>query len=395
MGTYIPAARLMLGLLLLAFSACAPAAAPQPTAAPAKPAAASAPAATAKPAESKPTAAPTAASKPTEKPAAKPAFDEKAIADFYKGKTVRIIVGAAPGGGYDLYARALARTMSKYVPGNPTIIVENNAGAGGIVAANQVYASLPKDGTVIAHYPGNILKQQLFGASGVEFDANKFQYLGAAVPNTTILVVSKRSGFTSAAQAIGPNAREMILGAVAPGTGSYDGATLYRGVLGAKIKLVPGYQGTAPIGLAIEAGEVDGYFNAWTSVKSSNAEQIKGGDWLILLQIVDKPHQDLPRVPTAASLATTEEQRQTLRFGTVIPDQSARPFVVAPEVPTDRVAMLREAFVKTMADKDFLADAEKAKLDIEPVSGQELQRLIGEYLSMPADWKTKLQKIME
>lgn len=375
-------------LVLLALSACAPAPPPTPTTAPAKPAPTAAQPAPTEKSAAKPTEKP--AAKPTEKPAAK--TDQ--IAEFYRGKTVRVIVGSNPGGGYDTYARAIARHLGKYIPGNPTVIVENMPGAGSLVAANHTFNVAPKDGTVVLHFLGSTIAQQLYGNKGVEFDAMKFQYLGAPVGDTAVLHVMKRAGITSLDQIIGPNAKELVVGGNAPGAMNVDAPTLLRDVLGAKIKIVSGFLGSADVRLAMERGEVDGFFNAWESTKITNLADVESGNWINLVQLTDKPHKDLPKVPTIPDVAKTQEQQQLLRFGYAVPGQFARPFVVPPGVSQDRVEALRTAFMKTLEDKDFLADAEKSKLSIDPLTGDQLSKLVQEYLTMPADLKSKLQKIL-
>ncbi|MBI4492698.1 MAG: hypothetical protein HY690_07915 [Chloroflexi bacterium] len=394
-------------VLLFGFTACAPAA-PAPTVAPQKPAPTAAPAtqapapkpaatAAAKPAATaaaKPAATTAPAPKPTEKTAAKPAFDEQAIAAFYKGKTIKIIVGSAAGGGYDQYARAIARYFGKHIPGNPSMIVENMTGAGNLIAVNYLYNAAPKDGTVIGHYTGNMVKQQLFGAPGAQFDAARFNYLGAPMANSAIMVVHKRVGVTTPEQIMGPSGKEVIVGGMAPGSMTDDAPAMVRDVLGARLKLVPGYSGTTPIRLAMDQGEVDALYNSWESIKVTSEEQVRSGEYVALLQVTEKRHRDLPNAPTVIELARTDEQRQLLRAGQINPDRASRPFVAPPGVPPDRVEALRAAFSATMQDKEFLAEADKAKMIIEPVSADDMKKLVEQVLATPADLKPRLQKIL-
>lgn len=382
-------------VLLLSVTACAPAAPATPTAPPPKPTAQQP---VAKPTE-KPAAAPTAAekvaAKPTEKPASKAAFDEKAVADFYRGKTVRIIVGASPGGGYDTYSRLIAKHMGKYIPGNPTVIVENMPGAGSIVAANHIYSAAPKDGTVIGNIFGTLVLEQLFQTKGVEFDMGKFHYLGVPAAEIYLVILPKKVGVTKMEDIMGPNGKQVVMGGITGSTVEHAPLLLHN-VFGANIKVVTGYAGTAKIRLAIDSGEVDGFVNSWQSVKITNREDVESGRWVVLLQLTDKPLPDLPgKVPTILDFAKTEEQRRILLFGTNYPNVFGKPYVVAPEVPADRVAALTEAFQKSMADKELLADAEKSKLEIAPVSGSEAKRLVVETLAMPAKIKETLQKVMK
>jgi tripartite-type tricarboxylate transporter receptor subunit TctC len=403
--------------------ACAPAA-PSPTAAPAKPAPTEAPKAAqpaakptevpaAKPAEAKPAlskaegpaASPAAkaeaqpagspATKMEAKPAASPApraaYDEKTVADFYRGKTMRIIVGASAGGGYDTYSRVIARHMGKYIPGNPTVIVENMPGASFALAANHVYGPAPKDGTVIGNISGWLVLDQLFGTKGIEFDLARFGYVGVPVSETYILIVTKKPGVTKFEEILGPNSKQIVLGS------SVDQAPIVvRDVLGANIKLVTGYGGTADVRRAMENGEVDGFVNTWESTKITNRQDVDSGNWIILAQLPDKRVRDIPgNAPIIPDIARNEEHRLLLLYGTSYPNQFQKLYLVGPGVPPERTAALQDAFTKTLADKDFLADADKSRLDTAPMSAEAAQKLVLEMLNMSPDVKGKLQQIMK
>ncbi|MBI4322627.1 MAG: hypothetical protein HY675_29400 [Chloroflexi bacterium] len=381
-------------IALVVLAACA-SAAPTPT--PAKPVATTGPAVAPAPAPTvlavatpvpKLAATPAAAAKP-----ALPAIDEKAVADFYRGKTVKIIVGTSAGGGYDTYSRLIARFIGKFIPGNPNMIVENMPGGGTLVATNFVYKAAPKDGTVIINFSGGLVNQQLVGAQGVEFDAPKFQYLGVPSVDQPLLVVTKASGIAKLDDTIGPNGKQLVIGGTAPGSPQVALPVAVREVLGAKIKMVTGYDGTTQIRLAMEQGEVDGYVNNWTSLRSANRAELDSGKWLILARFTEEPIKDLPNLPGILTFAKNDEQRQLLRFGTISPNQFGRLYAVGPDVPKDRAMALSAAFAKTMADKEFLAEAEKAKLDISALGGDQIGKLIVEYLAMPAAIKTKLQQM--
>ncbi len=327
--------------------------------------------------------------------AARSTFDEKAVADFYKGKTVRIIVGFSAGGGYDAYSRLIARHLSKHIPGSPNVIVENMTGAGSILAANHVYTVAPKDGTVIGNISGPIILEQLFGSPAVQYDMARFRYLAVPVSETYLLIVTKKPGVTKVEEVLGPKGKQIILGGI-PGSTVEHAPIIMREVLGANIKLVSGYKGTADVRLAIDSGEVEGFFNSWTSLKITSMEKFRSGEWLILAQLGDDPIRDLPasNVPTIPVLGKNDEQRQLLRFGTSVPNQFGKVYVLAPAVPQERAAALEAALAKTFADKELLADAEKGRLEIEPVSGPQTQKLVTEFLGMSADLKGKLQKLI-
>lgn len=385
-------------LALLAMAACAPAAQPSPTAPPPKPTEAPKAAPTTaqakpaeKPAETKP------AAKPAEVPAAKPAAqpDAKAVEDFYKGKTIRIIVGAAAGGGYDAYSRLIARHLGKYLPGNPNIIVENMPGAGFLIAANHVYNVAPKDGTVIGNVSVGAMAQQILGKPGVEFEASKFHYLGVPTTDTDLCVVTRASGLKSLAETLGPNGKEFIAAGGAPGQTTEDEPRVLKAALGANIKIVSGYEGTSRGRLAMDQNEVHGQCGwSWESVQATAPDRVKSGDYVIIAQTsVEKPHKDLPEPPVAYQLAQTDEARQLIRYGIVLMNRVQREYVLAPQVPPERVQALRQAFARTFQDKDFQADAEKSKLTLDPVSGEDAQKLVQELAAMPPAIKQKLTEL--
>ena len=327
--------------------------------------------------------------------AAKPAFDEKAVADFYRGKTVRIIVGFSAGGGYDAYSRVIGRHLGKYIPGNPAIIVDNMAGAGSIIAANHVYNAAPKDGTVIGNISGPIILEQLFNNPAVQFDMGKLRYLAVPVSETYLMIVTRKPGVTKFEEVLGPKGKQVVIGAI-PGSTVEHGPILVRDVLGANLRVVAGYKGTADVRMAIDSGEVEGFFNTWTSAKITSLDKFKSGEWLVLAQLGDRPIKDLPfpDVPAIPAMARNEEQRQLLSFGASVPNDFGKSYALPPGVPAERGAALEAAFMKTMADKEFLAEAEKGKLEIGPLSGDQVQKLVVEFLGMAPDLKAKLQKLI-
>lgn len=316
-------------------------------------------------------------------------------ADFYEGKTVRIIVGYSPGGGYDTYARLIARYLNKYIPGEPRMIVENRPGAGGLISANYLYNEPRQDGTTMLHVGGSTIIKQFTGSPSVKYDVTKFQYLGAPTIERTVLVVTKDAGFTSIDQIFEKGGKELVLGGISTGSPQDVASILLRDVLGGTIRLVTGYGGTANIRLAMEQGELDGMFNGWASLKSSNWNRIQKGEWLILLQVSEDPIPDLPgKVPMIFSLAKNPEDRQLIRLTTLVPYQFARPLLVGPRVPAQRVATLANAFAKTMADPKFLAEAEKARLDIAPIDGAKLKASVSEFMSMSPQVKARVAELL-
>jgi tripartite-type tricarboxylate transporter receptor subunit TctC len=202
---------------------------------------------------------------------------------FYKGKTIRLVVGLAPGGGYDLYSRVIGRHMGKHIPGNPTIVVENMAGAGSVIAANHMYKAAKPDGLTIGHILGGLFLQQLLGNPAIEFDGRKFEYLGVPAQDHFLIGLSKATGITSFESWMASK-KPVKLGGVSPGGATDDVPKVLEATLGLPIKVVSGYKGTGPIRLAFEAGEVDGVCNAWESFKSTWRKQLDSGDVVIILQ---------------------------------------------------------------------------------------------------------------
>jgi tripartite-type tricarboxylate transporter receptor subunit TctC len=329
-------------------------------------------------------------------PGAKSAYDEKAVANFYTGKTVRIVVGFSAGGGFDQYSRVIARHLAKYIPGQPAIIVDNMPGAGSIIAANHTFSAAPKDGTVIGNISGPIILEQLFGNSAAQYDMAKFHYLAVPVSETYLMVVTRKPGVTKFDDIVGPKGKQLTIGAI-PGSTVEHAPILVRDVLGANLKVVSGYKGTADVRMAIDGGEVDGFFNTWTSAKVTVFDKIKSGEWLVLAQLSDKPLKDLivPNVPTIPMIAKTTEQRLILKYGTSTPNEFGKVYVLPSGVPADRAQALENAFAKTFADKEFLAEADKGKLEIDPLIGEEIHKLVVEFLGMSPDLKAKLQNAMK
>jgi tripartite-type tricarboxylate transporter receptor subunit TctC len=326
----------------------------------------------------------------------KASFDEKAVADFYRGKTVRIVVGFSAGGGYDQYTRLIARHISKYIPGNPNIVVENMAGAGSIIAANHTFNAAPKDATVIGNISGPIILEQLFGNPAVQFDLAKFRYLAVPVAETYVVVVTRKPGVAKLDEIIGPKGKQVVFGAI-PGSTVEHGAVLLRDVLGANLKVVLGYKGTADVRMAIEGGEVEGFVNTWQSLKITSIDKFKSGDWLVLAQLSEQPIRDLvaPNVPTIPMIARNNEERQLLKFGTSTPNEFGKVYVLPPGAPADRAAALEAAFAKAFSDKELLADAAKGRLEIDPIFGENTHKLVAEFLGMSSELKGKLQNALK
>jgi tripartite-type tricarboxylate transporter receptor subunit TctC len=324
------------------------------------------------------------------------AYNEKAVADFYRGKTIRIVVGFSAGGGYDQYSRLIARHLSKHIPGSPAVIVDNMAGAGSIIAANHTFNAAPKDGTLIGNISGPIVLEQLFGNPAVQFDMAKFRYVAVPVSETYLLIVTRKPGVTKLDEVMGPKSKQISVGAI-PGSTVEHAPVLFRDVLGANFKIVSGYKGTADVRLAIDSGEVDAFFNTWTSSKVTSFDKFKNGEWLALAQLSEKPIKDLiiPNVPTIPMIAKNNEQRLLLKFGTSTPNAFGKVYVLPPGTPADRAMALENAFAKTFVDKELLADAQKGKLEFDPLIGEEIHKLVVEFLGMSPELRGKLQQALK
>ena len=312
---------------------------------------------------------------------------------FYEGKTIRIIVGLAPGGGFDTYARVIGRHMGKHVPGNPSIVVENMPGAGGLISANHIYKVAKPDGLTIAKFNGSLMLGQVLGQAGVEFDARKFEFIGAAVKEDVACALTKASGITSVEKWMAAGA-PVKLGGVAPGASPDNTARILKAALGLPIQLVSGYRGTAEIRLAADGGEVAGSCWSWESMRATWRNALESGDAVAVLQVTARSFPDLPSVPLAINLAKTDEARRLIQVGVQNSSAFARPFVLPPGTPKERVQILRKAFLDTLKDPAFLAEAEKAKLTFDPVTGDDLEKMVAELFTLDAALVAKLKDIL-
>lgn len=312
---------------------------------------------------------------------------------FYEGKTVRINVGFAAGGGYDTYARVLSRHLGKHIPGNPTIIVDNIPGAGSLIAANQLYRVAKPDGLTLAHFNGVLFLGQVLGQPGIEFDSRRFELIGAAVKEDVACAMTKASGIMSLEK--WKAARTPVkLGGVAPGSAPDNTARILKMALGLPIQLVSGYKGTAEIRLAAEGGEVAGACWAWDSMKVTWRQALDAGDVVPVLQVVARGFPDLPNVPLAMTFAKTDEARQLIQIGIHYAGAFARPFAVPPGTPKERVQTLRRAFQETLQDKALLAEAERTKLTLDPVTGEELEKMVADVFTLDPALAAKLKAIL-
>ena len=300
---------------------------------------------------------------------------------FYRGKTVRIIVGASAGGGYDTYSRTIARHMGKHIPGNPVFVVDNMPGAGFLISTNYMYRVAKADGLTVGHFIGGLFLQQLLGKPGIEFDARKFEYIGVPAQDNYVLGVNKSTGITGMDQWL--SSKSVVkLGGVGAGSATDDIPKVLAATIALPMQLVSGYKGTADVRLAFDGGEVTGICNSWESFKSTWRKELDAGELVLVLQNVAKPHPELPKIPLAINYAKTNEAQRLIRALVHSVGPTARPYLLPPGTPKDRVQILRKAFIETMKDPEFLADATKAKLDLNPLDGAELERNVREVFNL-------------
>jgi tripartite-type tricarboxylate transporter receptor subunit TctC len=313
------------------------------------------------------------------------------VADFYRGKTVRIIVGVGVGSGYDINARALARHLGAHIPGNPTVIVQNQPGAGSLTMTNQLFAAGPFDGTAIGASFNGLPTTPLLQPNGVRFDATKLNWIGSTNREAQAMYV-----WHSAPQQTLDDlkTKEMIVGAQAPGSTQYDYPVLAQHLFGMKFKVITGYEATPKIHLAMERGEVHGTFANWSTLKAIAADWLRDKKVRILAQWDLKKHPEMADVPMFLDVAKTEADRQALNLA-LARLEFGRPFFMPPNVPAERVAAVRRAFDAAVKDKEFLAEADKLKIEVDPLSGEQVADLIGQLYRTPADIVTRVRTAME
>jgi tripartite-type tricarboxylate transporter receptor subunit TctC len=316
------------------------------------------------------------------------------VDDFYKGKNVRIVVGFSAGGGFDTYARAISRHMSKHIPGNPGIVVENMTGAGSLIAANHVYKVAKPDGLTIGHFIGGFFLGQVLGQQGIEFDARKFEFIGAPVSDHVVCALTKASGITSVEKWMASKT-PVKMGGLAPGTSTPDNATrILKAALGLPIQLVTGYKGTADVRLASDGGELAGGCWGWDSISVTWRKALDTGDVAVILQANRKNHPDLPNVPQAIKLAKSDEARKMIDVGIHGDSDIVRTYTLPPGTPKDRLQILRKAFEATLKDPEFAADAKKARLNIDYIPADEIERDIAGLFKLDPGLVGKLKDVL-
>jgi tripartite-type tricarboxylate transporter receptor subunit TctC len=312
--------------------------------------------------------------------------------DFYAGKTIRFVVGYAPGGGYDTYTRAVARYFGRFVPGDPSTVVENMDGAGSLLSANHLYSKADPDGLTIGVWNGGMVMQQALGAKAVLFDARKFGFIGAPSKGLPVCAIMGFTGLRTLDDVM--HSKEKIrVGATRPGAGTDDIPKLMNKLMGAKFLVISGYKGTAPIRVAMQRREVDGACWTWDSMRVTARAMLDAtGDDKLIPYIVHGKSEDaeVKDLPQFTEVIKGKENLAAFK-AYLLQYEFQRPFTLPPNTPKERLQVLRKAFKETLHDQEFLAEAKKSKILIEYVSGEESEKYVDEILSIPSGAKEKLQ----
>jgi tripartite-type tricarboxylate transporter receptor subunit TctC len=318
--------------------------------------------------------------------------DGQSVADFYKGKTIQIVVGFGAGGGYDLYARALGRYLGKHVPGNPTVVVQNMEGASSVRAANYVYGGSPPDGTVIAAVNQNAAMYQVLGGAGAKYEAAKLQWLGSMANSNGMVYTWHTSGIKTLEDA---KQKEVLVGAVGVQSDSVIFPNLINEMVGTKFKPITGYGGTTQIHLAMERGEVMGRGGStWASLKTANASWIKENKINLLIQVGFTKEPDLPQVPLLLDLVKGDEAIGVVSVVS-LPTAIGYGHWLAPGVPKDRIAALRTAYAAVLKDPEFVKETQKTRMDVRAQTGAEVESLVQQVTKTPKNVLDRAAQILK
>jgi tripartite-type tricarboxylate transporter receptor subunit TctC len=303
----------------------------------------------------------------------------QSVADFYHGKTLELLVGTGDGGGYDANARLVSRHLGRFLPGNPNIVVNNMPGGGGIRAANSLFNRSSRDGAVIATYSNAMITEPLLGSGQSLFDPTKFSWIGSASREDGVCVATQKSGVRSWTDLL---EKEVIVGTTAPGTTTYMYPVMLRNLFGAKFKLVSGYPDGGQIALAVQRNEVQAVCQTLSSIKIGRPDWLRDHIVVPIVALGLGRLRELPDLMSVTELARDAEQQQILKV-VLAPNFAGRPFMAPPEIPQDRLEVLRQAFDAMTKDPGFLDEAQKLRMDIEPASGREIETLVKEIYALP------------
>lgn len=300
-----------------------------------------------------------------------------AAQEFFKGKNVVVLVGTAAGGGFDTYSRTLARHLGKYLPGNPSIVVQNMPGAGQLIAANHLYNRSAPDGLTIGHFSGSVIFRHVLGDKSAMFDGRKFGWLGTPAPERHTCVVTEKTNVKTLPD-WSASKRPLKFGALGPGNSTSAWPHLLKSTLGVPLSVIEGFKGTSDIRLAAESGEVDGACWGWDSIKVTWAKGLESGFVRPLIQTTLEPHPDLPQVAVAIQHAKSKEDQALLRLAAQAYGPASIAYSVPPGMAKDRFETLQIAFMDTMNDADFLAEAKKSNLVVSPLDGSTIEQTVAE-----------------
>ncbi len=321
---------------------------------------------------------------------AMPAARAETPAEFYKGKTINLYVGVSAGGIYSTFALLLAQHMEKHVPGHPNIIVQHMPGAGGTRAVDYVYEVAPKDGTAVLTPNAGVALRVILGIDNTNYDPAKFTWLGGS--GEAVNTISLLKDNTPVRTLDDAKKTEVVLGSIGKASNTYFIPALMKNMLGVKFKIVSGYRGGSPIRLAIERGELNGWAGQWTGWKLAKPDWVRNGRLVHLVQLASEPAADLPNVPLLSAFATNAEQRQM--FTAVQSGIADRAIVVPPGVPADRVAALRTAYEQTLRDPAFVKDATARDFEIDPISGDRIQKFVSDLMATPKPVVARMKEAM-
>jgi tripartite-type tricarboxylate transporter receptor subunit TctC len=316
--------------------------------------------------------------------------DAQSVEQFYKGKTINLYIGFAPGGSYDLFGRMVARYMGKYIPGNPTIVPQNMPGAGSFKAANYMYSVAPKDGTALGEISQTAPLEEALKNPGVQYKSNEFSWIGRATSNIEVQVLWHTAKAKTIKDVL---TNETSVASTGPGSPSDGYPRLLNGLLGTKFKIIAGYPGSTDGLLAMERGEVDGALTSWNTMKTARANWLKEKKAFLLVQYVAERSPEIPDVPAVVELGKTPAEKQVLATYASGGD-IGRSFLTTPGVPAERVAALRKAFSDMVKDKALLGEIDKMKADFFPLEGEKLQKLVADTVNVPPEVVSRMRELL-
>jgi tripartite-type tricarboxylate transporter receptor subunit TctC len=314
--------------------------------------------------------------------------------ESYEGQRLSIVVSYFPGGGYDIYSRLFARHLPRYIPGRPSIIVQNMPGAGSIIGANYLYRVAPKDGTVVGTFGPTQVIRQVIGVPGIAFESDKFNWIVAAHAGDAIACVARAAAGVKTLDDAIKREQPLIVAATAPGASTTIWPTVYKEILGVNFKIVSGYKGTSGIRAAMEQGEVDAGCWQWSSVKVTAEPMLADGRAVVFTQLGTKKVTELAQLENAFGRVTSKIDKAVVS-ALLTENSLGRPYVAPPGVPSERVQLLRRAFTQVLQDAKFLDEANRLNLEIDPLPGEEVEKVVKELSNLPREARERVKQFME